>query len=66
VIRTLDEFRRDNNVNQDRYRSFELYRRSIDDVEIITFDELLARARFIAQHDETADSTEPGETSAPT
>lgn len=55
VVGTLGEFRREDDVNRDRYRSFELYRRSIDDVEIITFDELLARARFIAQHDETAD-----------
>lgn len=55
VIGTLGEFRRDDHVNRDRYRSFELYRRSTDDVEIITFDELLARAGFIAQHDETAD-----------
>ena len=55
VVGTLGEFRRGAEVNRHRYRSFELYRRSIDDVEIITFDELLARARFIAQHDEAAD-----------
>jgi hypothetical protein len=59
VVGTLGEFRRDDDVNRDRYRSFELYRRSIEDVEIITFDELLARARFIARHDETADDPPP-------
>jgi hypothetical protein len=52
VVGTLGQFRRDDDVNHDRYRSFELYRRSIDDVEIITFDELLARARYIARHEE--------------
>lgn len=52
VIGTLGQFRRDDDVNHDRYRNFELYRRSVDDVEIITFDELLARARYIARHDE--------------
>jgi hypothetical protein len=66
LVGTLSEFRRDDDVNRDRYRSFELYRRSIADVEIITFDELLARSRFIAQHDETADLTGPGEAPAPT
>lgn len=54
VIGALDEFRRDGEVNIDLYRSFELYRRSIIDVEIITFDELLARANFIARHEEEA------------
>jgi hypothetical protein len=33
--------------------SFELFRRSQLGVEVITFDELLARARFIAETDET-------------
>jgi hypothetical protein len=34
-------------LNQEKVSAFELYRRSINDVEIITFDELYARARFI-------------------
>lgn len=52
IIGQLDEFKRDDDIHPDHYRSFELYRRSIKDIEIITFDELLARARFIvAQED---------------
>ena len=35
----------------DKIRSFELYRRSISDPEIITFDELLVRARALAMMD---------------
>lgn len=54
VIGTLDQLRADGSINIHRFRSFELYRRSLVDVEVITFDELLARARFIARHDETA------------
>lgn len=34
-------------VNEDKYRSFELLRRNTSNPEIVTFDELLARARFI-------------------
>lgn len=33
--------------NQDKIRSFELFRRSIIDTEIITFDELYTKAKFI-------------------
>jgi hypothetical protein len=39
-------------VNVEMLTSFELYRRSQQDVEILTFDELLARARFIARAQE--------------
>jgi hypothetical protein len=49
IAGTLDELTRDGSVHPEHYRSFELYRRSIKDVEVIAFDELLARARFIAQ-----------------
>lgn len=49
IVGRLDELTRNENVHPQHYRSFELYRRSIKDVEVITFDELFARARFIAQ-----------------
>lgn len=61
VIGTLDEFRRNSDVNVDFYRSFELYRRSIVDVEIITFDELFARASFIARNQEISEGTNESE-----
>lgn len=35
--------------NSDKKRSFELFRRNLHNVEIITYDELLARARYILQ-----------------
>ena len=47
VIGSLQEFVGDHGVNQEKYRSFELYRRNTSNPEIITFDELYERARFI-------------------
>jgi hypothetical protein len=52
VVGKLSEFKTENGVNNDKYRSFELFRRSIDRPEIITFDELYERARFIVAHAE--------------
>lgn len=52
VIGNLGEFVGDHGVNQERYRSFELFRRNTANPEIITFDELYERARFIAHQDE--------------
>ena len=47
VIGKLDEFKKNEEVHYDKYRSFELFRRNITSPEIITFDELYERARFI-------------------
>lgn len=47
VIGNLQEFVTENGVNKEKLRSFELYRSSLKDVEIITFDELFERSRFI-------------------
>jgi hypothetical protein len=49
VVGSLREFITEHGVNQDRLRCFELYRNSISDIEIITFDELYERSRFIVQ-----------------
>lgn len=43
-------------MNQDRYRSLELFRRNTISPEIITFDELYDRARFIVHQNETRQS----------
>lgn len=52
VVGSLGEFVGDHGVNQERYRSFELFRRNVNSPEIITFDELYERARFIVgQHE---------------
>ena len=47
VIGSLSEFASEHGVNEEKFRSFETFRRNISRPEIITFDELLHRARFI-------------------
>ncbi|MDI6099225.1 DUF4263 domain-containing protein [Actinoplanes sp. NEAU-A12] len=49
VIGRLSEFSERGSTNPERIASFEQYRRSIQDVEIITFDELYERACFIVE-----------------
>ncbi|MFN8865517.1 MAG: Shedu immune nuclease family protein [Flavobacteriales bacterium] len=52
VIGHLKQFMTDVGVNEDRFSSFELFRQSQLNPEIITFDELFERARFIVRNDE--------------
>lgn len=47
VIGNLSEFVGAHGVNSEKLRSFELYRNSIVGIEIITFDELFERTKFI-------------------
>ncbi|WP_247406998.1 Shedu immune nuclease family protein [Bradyrhizobium sp. 76] len=51
VIGSLDEFKTENGVNTSKFRSFDLYRKNTWRPEILTFDELLHRARFIVEHE---------------
>lgn len=45
IIGSLDEFKNEKGfINESKFSSFELFRRSISDIEIITFDELYSRA----------------------
>lgn len=54
VVGNLKEFVVEAGVNEDKHRSFELLRRNTMSPEIITFDELYERARFIVhQHEAT-------------
>lgn len=53
VIGSMNEFISDNGVNKDKLRSFELLRKNISNPEIITFDELYERAKFIVQHNQS-------------
>lgn len=53
IIGNLDEFRTENGVNEDKYSSFELYRKNIINPEILTFDELFERAKFIIKNNES-------------
>ncbi|MFG2717433.1 Shedu anti-phage system protein SduA domain-containing protein [Streptomyces sp. NPDC048416] len=49
VIGSLSEFTEQGGANAEKITSFEQYRRSIQDVEVITFDELYERACFIVE-----------------
>lgn len=49
VIGCLMEFFSRNGVNEQKFGSFELFRRNINNPEIITFDELFERAKFIVK-----------------
>ena len=53
VIGSLSEFTGEHGVNREKLRSFELYRRNTFNPEIITFDELYERAKFIVHHNES-------------
>lgn len=50
VVGSLEQFQTDRGTNVPKFRSFELYRRHTWRPEILTFDELLQRARFIVDH----------------
>ncbi|MFI6509639.1 Shedu anti-phage system protein SduA domain-containing protein [Streptosporangium sp. NPDC050855] len=52
VVGHTGEFESAGRLNHEKVSSFELYRRSVSDVEIITFDELYERACFIIQDKE--------------
>lgn len=52
VIGNMGEFSTENGINKDKLRSFELFRKNISSPEIITFDELYERARFIVLHNQ--------------
>jgi hypothetical protein len=52
VIGSLESLVGEHGVNADKFRSFELLRRNTFLPEIITFDELYERARFIVQQSE--------------
>ncbi len=53
VIGSMSEFSADSGVNKDKLRSFELLRKNTSNPEIITFDELYERARFIVRHNQS-------------
>ena len=51
VIGNLEEFVKDDRINEPKFSSFELFRQSLKSPEIITFDELFERAKFIVEYD---------------
>jgi hypothetical protein len=50
IIGRLAEFETEKGANQEKFGSFELLRRNTIEPEIITFDELLERAKFIVSN----------------
>jgi hypothetical protein len=46
IVGSLDQLRGPGGVHKEKYESFELYRRNLYEPEIVTFDELLARAEW--------------------
>ena len=50
VIGSLEEFLGEHGVNETKYSSFELFRRNLSNPEIITYDELYERAKFIVNN----------------
>ncbi|TFD99080.1 DUF4263 domain-containing protein [Dysgonomonas capnocytophagoides] len=53
VIGSLSEFITEFGINKEKLRSFELYRKNIINPEIITFDELYERAKYIVINNES-------------
>ncbi len=49
VIGSLSQFKGEYGINEEKYSSFELFRRNIQSPEIITFDELYERAKYIVE-----------------
>lgn len=49
VAGSLGQFVTEHDVNEEQVRSFELYRNSISDIDILTFDELYERSWFIVE-----------------
>ncbi|WP_349628416.1 Shedu anti-phage system protein SduA domain-containing protein [Bradyrhizobium liaoningense] len=56
VCGSLSAFQAERGINERKFRSFELYRRNLIRPEVITFDELYERARFIVEADRVHDT----------
>lgn len=52
IIGNLTEFKSSNGINEDKFSSFELFRQNQINPEIITFDELYERAKYIIKSSE--------------
>jgi hypothetical protein len=49
LIGNLKEFLTNHGVNQEKYKSFEIFRKNLINPEILTFDELYERAKYIVE-----------------
>jgi len=50
LIGSLEEFKGEHGINEDKFSSFELFRRGMHNPEILTFDELFERAKHIIKN----------------
>lgn len=50
IIGSLSEFINEYGVNEDKYSSFEIFRKNMFNPEILTFDELYERARYLTNN----------------
>ncbi len=50
IVGCLSEFVTEHGINKEKFASFELLRKNMTSPEVITFDELLERARFIVSN----------------
>jgi hypothetical protein len=64
IIGSLSQFVRGDEVSEPMFSSFELYRRNLVNPEIVTFDELLARATSLLDHEAAREV--PGRTGSTT
>ena len=49
LVGTLEQFSTEHGINEEMFASFELYRQHLNGVEVLTYDELYERARFIIE-----------------
>lgn len=54
VIGSLPEFHAAHGINEEKYSSFELFRRNLKSPEVVTFDELFERAKYIVESGDQA------------
>lgn len=52
LIGSLGEFRTQQGINEQKFGSFEVFRKNLVNPEVITFDEMFERARFIVRNSE--------------
>jgi hypothetical protein len=62
VVGSLEQFRTEAGINMEQYRSFELLRRHTIRPEVITFDELYERVKFIVANEGDNTTNLPKET----
>ncbi len=55
IVGSLMEFHHENGINEQKYSSFEMFRRNLNNPEIITFDELYQRALYIVESNEVTE-----------